>query len=210
MKGGRIVVMAGAVAMLATLAMAGASRAEDLKVGTTLENLMAAYNGECNAGARYAKFAEQAEKEGYRKVAQLYRATSASEKIHAAVHADVIKKMGGTAKATLDSVRVGTTKENLDASLKGETFEQTTMYPRYLEKARKEGNKDAMRALNYAKATEEEHAKFYQAALNNLETYKTAGQGWYVCQVCGFTVVKVNFAKCPVCFNPKDKYTLIS
>lgn len=210
MKFGRAFLVVAVVGLLATLAAPGAVRAQDLKVGTTLENLMAAYNGESNASAHYAIFAKQAETEGYLKAAQLFRAASAAEKIHAAAHAEAIKKAGGTAKATIDSVKAGTTKENLEAALKGETYEKTVMYPKFLEKARKDGNKDAIQSMTYAKAAEEEHAKFYRAALDNLDAYKTAGQGWFVCRVCGFTVTKVDFSKCPVCFHPKDQYKLIS
>jgi rubrerythrin len=210
MKRGRALLVMGLVGVLATMTVGGRARAEEMKVGTTLENLMVAYNGESNASARYAEFAKKAEADGYLKVAQLFRATSASEKIHAGAHAAVIKKMGGTPQATIDSVKVGTTRENLEASLQGEIYEKTTMYPKFLEKARSDANKDAMRSINYAKASEEVHAKFYQAALDKLASYKEAGPGWFVCQVCGFTVTKVDFAKCPVCFNPKEKYKLIS
>jgi rubrerythrin len=205
----RALMLAGACGVLTAMAGPARARAEDLKVGTTLENLLVAYNGESNADVRYAEFAKKAEAEGYLKVAQLFRATSVAEKIHAARHAEVIKKMGGIPKATIDSVRTGTTKENLQASLKGETYEMIVMYPKFLERARKESNKDAIRSMNYAKTTEEAHAELYQAALDGLESYKAAGQGWFVCQVCGFTVAKIDFAKCPICFNPKDQYKLI-
>jgi rubrerythrin len=210
MKCGRFWLVVGAVAALAVVSMGGTARAEEMKVGTTLENLMTAYNGESNASARYAEFAKKAEADGYLKVAQLFRAASASEKIHAATHGTVIEKLGGTPKATIDSIKVGTTRENLEAALQGETYEKTTMYPMFLQKARSERNRDAMRSINYAKAAEEEHAKFYQAALDNLDSYKEAGPGWSVCQVCGFTVTKVDFAKCPICLNPKEKYKLIA
>jgi rubrerythrin len=209
MKRGEALLVMGTVGLLAAMFLGGRARAEEMKVGTTLENLMVAYTGESNASVRHTRFATRAEADGYLKVAQLFRATSAAEKVHAEAHAAVIKKMGGTAQATIDSVKVGTTRENLEASLKGETYEKTTMYPKFLEKARSDANKDAMRSINYAKATEEEHAKFYQAALDKLASYKEAGPGWYVCQVCGFTVTKVDFAKCPICFNPKEKYKLI-
>jgi rubrerythrin len=210
MRLGRAFVVACAVGLLVSMATTGAVRAEELKIGTTLENLMAAYNGESNASARYFVFAAKAEAEGYHKVAQLFRAASASEKIHAAGHAEAIKKAGGVARAGIDSVKAGTTRENLEAALKGETWEKTTMYPKLIEKARRDGNKDAIQSMTYAKAAEDEHAKFYKAALDNLEAYKTAGQGWYVCQVCGYTVTKIDFSKCPICFNPKEKYQLIS
>ena len=42
----------GLVGALGNVSVPGQARAEDLKVGTTLENMMAAYQGETNARAR--------------------------------------------------------------------------------------------------------------------------------------------------------------
>ena len=67
---------------------------------TTLDNLQAGFNGESNAHSRYLAFAEKADQEGYGEVASLFRAAAKAEEVHAANHAAVIKKMGGTAQAT--------------------------------------------------------------------------------------------------------------
>ncbi len=63
---------------------------------STLDNIQTAFNGESNARARYLAFAERADQEGYGEVASLFRAAAKAEEIHAASHAVVIKKMGGT------------------------------------------------------------------------------------------------------------------
>ena len=33
---------------------------------------------------------------------------------------------------------------------------------------------------------------------------------YYVCTICGYTTVQMNFEKCPSCFNPKDKYVTVN
>jgi rubrerythrin len=180
------------------------------KAGTTLENLQAAFNGESNAHARYLAFAQQADQEGYGKAASLFRAAAKAEEIHARNHAEVIRKMGGAAQTQIESPRVNSTKENLEAAIKGETYERDVMYPAFLKVARADRNKDAIQTFNYAKTAEAEHAKLYAEALANLPQMKGAGQEYYVCTVCGYTTAKMDFSKCPSCFSPKHKYEKVS
>ncbi len=177
---------------------------------TTLDNLQTAYNGESNAHARYLAFAAKADGEGYAQVAALFRAAARAEEIHAANHAVVIKKLGGTPTAKLDKPLVKSTKENLAAAVKGETYERDTMYPEFLKEARASRNTDAIQTFNYAKTAEAEHAKLYGEALNNLDKMRAKGVVYYVCTVCGNTTAKLDFAKCPSCFNSKDKYVAVS
>jgi rubrerythrin len=173
--------------------------------GKTLGNLMAAFNGESNAHARYLAFAEKADEEGYGEVASLFRAAARAEEIHANNHAEVIRKMGGVPKADVQQPDIKTTAENLQAAIEGESYERDTMYPEFISQARSERNRDALRSFNYALSAETEHAKLYTAALNNLDTLKgSQAQTYYVCTVCGYTTAKLDFTKCPSCFNPVD------
>jgi rubrerythrin len=138
----------------------------------TLDNLKAAYNGESNARARYLAFAEEADQEQFGEVASLFRAAAKAEETHANNHAAVIKKMGGTLLAKIENPVVQSTKENLEAAIKGESYERDTMYPEFLKQARADGNKDAIGTFNFAKTAESEHAKLYTAALNDLSNLK--------------------------------------
>ena len=177
----------------------------------TLDNLQAGFNGESNAHARYLAFAEKAAEEGYGEVASLFRAAAKAEEVHAANHAAVIKKMGGTPLAKIETPVVKSTKENLEAAIKGESYERDTMYPDFLKQARAEGNRDAVQTFNYAKTAEAEHAKLYSEALNNLPKLKGSKEkDYYVCIVCGYTTPQLDFSKCPSCFSHKDKYEKVS
>jgi rubrerythrin len=182
MKNLILAALIGALVAAATLVgSAGAS------AGSTLENLQAAYNGESNASARYKAFAAKADAEGYQGVARLFRAASRSEAIHAGNHAAVIRSLGGTPVADLAAPAVKSTRENLRAAIGGESHERDTMYPEFIERARKDGKADAVRTLTQARVAEIEHAKLYQAALDGLEGQKVASAPIYVCPVCGFT-----------------------
>ncbi len=150
----------------------------------SLENLMAAFAGESQAFQKYSAFAVQADKEGYKQVAKLFRAAAAAEKVHAANHLRAAEK-------------ILSTKENLQEAISGETYEFETMYPPMIEDAKAEGNKAAERSFTFANTVEQTHAKLYKAALDNLEDKTEADI--YVCPICGETVIGSAPEKCPVC-----------
>lgn len=199
-----------ALFLLACPLMLPASGADTaaLKVGTTVENLNAAYNGESNANAKYLAFAAKADEEGYAGVASLFRAAAAAEKIHAQKHAKVIRAMGGTPECKIELPAIETTADNLKGAIAGESYERDTMYPGFLEKAKAEGAKPAVRSFNFALEAEAEHAKLYQEALNNLESWKTKKQ-FFVCSTCGYTTVALSFQECPTCSAGPEKFLKI-
>lgn len=193
-----------------TMTFSALSYAAEAKAGKTLENIQAAFNGESNAHAKYLAYAQKAGEEGYQKVAALFRAAAYAEEVHLNNHAKVIQSMGATPKADIKLPDIKSTKENLADAIKGETYEQTVMYPDFIKQAKIENNSAAIETFNYAKAAEAEHAKLYQKALSNLESWKVADAGFAVCPTCGFTVEgKPAFANCPVCGELAETYKLI-
>lgn len=194
-----------AALLLAVPLLAQKKEAPKADAKPTLENLQAAYDGESNASAKYLEYAKKADEEGYKKVGAMFRGAAESEKIHAANHAKVIKKLGATPKAEIKKVDVKSTKENLEEAIKGESYERDTMYPDYMAKAKEEGQKDALRSFTQARNVEANHAKMYQKALDNLDQWKVATD-FFVCRVCGNLVEVIDFEKCPVCREPKSEY----
>jgi len=178
---------------------------------TTLQNMQAAFNGESNAHARYLAFAKQADSEGYGQVASLFRAAARAEEIHATNHAVVIKELGVAPEANVVTPEVKSTRQNLEAAIKGETYERDTMYPDFLKQARADRNKSAVKSLNLAKTAEAEHAKLYAAALADLDNLKgSKSVAFSVCPTCGFTTRDPSFSKCPSCFTPKEKFEKVA
>jgi len=153
-------------------------------MGKTEQNLLEAFAGESQANRRYLAFAKQAEKEGYKQVAKLFRATAEAETVHAHSH---LRTLGGV-KGTAD---------NLQEAISGETHEFKTMYPAMIETAKAEGQKAAERSFTFANKVEKVHAELYQKALDNLESLEETD--YYVCSVCGYTCEKEPPEKCPVC-----------
>lgn len=174
----------------------------------TIKDLNAAYQGEANAHERYSLFAKKANEEGFPQVARLFRATSKSEQVHRDTHKEAIEKLGGkVAELTPEKVNAGTTRENLEAALKGETYERDTMYPEFLKKAREAKAEPAVRSFIFAKAAETEHVKLYKDALDNLGNNTKVD--YFVCTVCGNTDTELPAKKCPVCRSPVEKFVKI-
>lgn len=174
----------------------------------TLKNLQAAFNGESNASVRYTAFAAKAEGDGFHQAASLFRAAARAEQIHAANHAAVIKKMGAAPEAQIEKPLVQSTAENLKEAIAGETYERDVMYPDFIKQAEAEGNSAAVRTFHAALLAEAEHARMYTAALAGLDRMK-AKTAYYVCALCGYTVEKLTFDRCPVCKHPKEKFELV-
>ncbi|MFQ5964290.1 MAG: rubrerythrin family protein, partial [Candidatus Scalinduaceae bacterium] len=137
---------------------------------STMENLQNAFAGESQANRKYLAFAKKAEEEGFKQVAKLFRAAAEAETVHAHKH---LKTMSG----------IHSTKENLQEAIEGEMHEFTKMYPGMIEKAKKEGNKQALQSFDFANKVESIHASLYQKALDNLGNNEPVD--YYVCQVCG-------------------------
>lgn len=190
----------------ATLALAVSAMAVPQK---TIDNLTAAYRGETNANHRYTLFAEKADAEGYPQVALLFRAAAQAEAIHRELHKNAVIALGGNVVSfPLDDVTVGTTAQNLEAAIKGESYERDSMYPQFLTQARQDNATHAIRSLTFAGTAEAEHAKLYQVALNELG--HNAKTDYYVCSVCGYTTTSLPAKNCPSCHNGSEKFTKFS
>ena len=160
-------------------------------MGKTEKNLGDAFAGESQANRKYLAFAKQADQEGHKQVAKLFRAAAEAETVHAHAH---LRTLGG----------IGKTVENLKTAIAGETHEFKKMYPEFIAEAQKEGNKAAERSFSFANEVEKIHAGLYQKALDNLG--KNADVDYYVCSVCGMTVEKEAPEKCPVCGAAKKAF----
>ena len=156
---------------------------------TTVQNLLAAFEGESNAHAKYTAFAAKAADDGLHGAASLFRAAARAEQIHAANHARVIKQLGGEARCQIHAVEVKTTLENLKAALGGEQYEIDTMYPGFLAEAAARDCTAAVRTFTGALEAEKTHARLYGEAIALLvggkkDSWIAAARDFYVCPVC--------------------------
>lgn len=153
---------------------------------STTENLMDAFAGESQANQKYRAFAKKAEKEGFVNIARLFRTTAEAERIHAEGHLKALDQ-------------VGSTVDNLQEAINGETHEFQDMYPPMVAQAEDEGHK-AKVMFKFAVKAEAVHAALYARA---LEAVKNGADlevtGFYLCPVCGHIELGAPPERCPIC-----------
>ena len=160
----------------------------------TSDNLQAAFAGESQANRKYLAFAAKAEAEKRPQIAKLFRAVAAAETVHAHAHLRVMKG-------------VEDTKANLQAAIAGENYEFEEMYPKYIEEAQAEGNRDAVTSFRNAMAVEKTHYDLYRKALEALDGGDDLKSAFInVCGDCGHTVWGKAPDECPVCGASRSKF----
>ena len=181
----------------------------------TIKNLLAAFEGESNANAKYLEFAKRTDAEGLRGAASLFRAAGRAEAIHAANHARIIKQLGGEAKCETHPAEVRSTLENLKTALGGEQYEIDVMYPKFLAEAKSRENQAAIRTFTFAMEAEKTHARLYGDAIALLETgdlnsWIRTTREFYVCPVCGYTSeTEEEHERCPECNCPWERFEIV-
>ncbi|HVV85220.1 MAG TPA: rubrerythrin family protein [Kofleriaceae bacterium] len=136
----------------------------ELKGTKTHSNLKDAFAGESQANRRYLYFAKVADVEGQPDVAGLFRDTAEGETGHAHGHLDYLKRVGDPATGE----PIGSTELNLKASIAGETYEYTQMYPSFARTAREEGFEEIAEWFETLARAERSHAGRFQKGLDGL------------------------------------------
>ncbi len=162
---------------------------------TTIDNLKEAFAGESQANQKYRAFARKAEQDGFPNIARLFRTTAEAERIHAEGHLKALEA-------------IGSTSENLQAAIDGETYEYKEMYPPMLAQAEADAHK-AKRMFGYALDAEAVHAKLYAMALEAVKTGKDLDAEFYLCPVCGNIEIGKPTESCKICGAKAEKFVLL-
>jgi len=122
----------------------------------TLDNLRTAMRGEAFAYAKYTLYRDKAQETGQPRLAKLFHRTAAVERTeHFAEEAN----LAGTVRDT------GT---NLCATIKGEAYEATQMYPDYARRASAAGDTEVAKVLSDTAKDELKHAQAFSREVSKL------------------------------------------
>ena len=154
-------------------------------MSATEKNLKEAFAGESQANRKYLAFAKQADKEGFKQVAKLFRAAAEAETVHAHAHLAALKGIGlhrrepegGRGRRDL-RVQEHVPQDDRGGRLRGEQGRRALLPVR---QRRGEGPRRACIPKALADP----------AGLKATE--------YYVCPVCGYTVEDHAPDKCPIC-----------
>lgn len=164
------------------------------KSSKTQENLMTAFLRESGAFNEYTFYAQQAKKEGYEEIYNVFTQFAMNEQAHAKIW---FKLFHG----------ISNTQENLKDSADLENFERTVLYNDFAKVAREEGHEDIATLFEEVAQIEKQHEERYLCLLEQLKTNKFFVQpkaGEWQCLNCG----KISKGteppeQCPVCSHPK-------
>ena len=159
----------------------------------TIKNLTKAFIGESQARNRYTIYAKIAKKEGFEKISEIFLQTADHEREHAKWLFRLINEL----KKSEDAIKVeaeapttlGKTMDNLKASIAGENYEHTKMYPSFADVAEKEGHKKIAGRLRSITVAEKHHEERYKKLLAQLEgktIFKKDKKVKWICRKCGF------------------------
>ena len=135
-----------------------------LKGSKTEQCLKEAFAGESQANRRYLYFANKADVEGQNDVAALFRSTAEGETGHAHGHLEFLEAAGDPATG----LPIGSTRQNLESAVAGETHEYTDMYPGMAKTARDEGFDEIADWFETLAKAEKSHAGKFQKTLDTL------------------------------------------
>lgn len=181
-------------------------------VGTkTQNNLAVSYAAESMAYTRYTYFSQQAEKEMYYQVANIFAETAANELHHAKIYLRFMSECNGqTAPMTVDAGVIGTTAQNLAVAASEEQTEGVDLYTKFAAEAEEEGFTEIAGRFR-AIATVEKH---HEERFNKLRERIENGTMWkrdepikWQCLVCGYIYEGVEPpVKCPACAHPYQHF----
>jgi len=176
----------------------------------TLVNLLKAFAGESQARNKYEYFAKTAQKEGYRDIAEHFQRAANNEKVHAKLELALNNKMLNNSDEAW-----GSTAENLQMAIDGESYENLTMYPDFAAIAKEEGHKEAARLFTNIGKVEVEHEKMFKILLERLEAgaefvSENEEEAW-ICEICGHVHYGKKAPKnCPVCKHDEKYFSRLN
>ena len=164
---------------------------------TTEDNAKAAFAGESQARNKYDYFAKVANKEGYNYIAKIFEETALNEKQHAKDELKLLKGISNTA-------------DNLQASIDGENYEHTEMYPNFAKDAEDEGNMEAAKLFKEIAESEKHHEARFKKLLEMVKAgtvFKRDKPIKWRCSKCGYVHEGTEPPKeCPNCKHPYNYY----
>ena len=185
------------------------------KYPETIATLQTAYRNEIQAHLNYLAYARKANSENYPNMAYLFCGFAASEWIHARDFRQILSELDGQVKETpKPDVKVFNTKANLKNALDFELKDIDQRYPQLIEKIKPEKHEAAIRDITYAWESEKQHRDLIQKMQSGTGIFfgllakkiEETSVRYFVCQICGSTVVELPKDSCPICKGSVSGY----
>lgn len=173
----------------------------ELKDSQTWKNFEIALELEAKAYCEYTFFGQQAAKDGYTQISEIFNETASNELHHCKL---LFKKLHGDA--------VPHTLENLEAARKSEENEGVNEYEEMSKTAYEEGFDEIGEWFSMLAKIEMSHEQRFQTLIDRVEkdeVFKRDEAKVWVCTVCGHIHIGTEPPKeCPVCKHPQGHFEL--
>ncbi len=175
----------------------------------TFKNLAKSYAGECQAHIRYKFIEYGARMQGYKEMAKLIDGLVYNEFNHARMFYTFIQE---ASKDTIENIDISSgypfkekwdLLENLRLASEDEEFEETKIYPEYMQTAREEGFEEIAKLYEDIIQVESCHKKLLKelyTQMKNGTMYKKSHKVKWKCADCGYEAEgKEAWEVCPLC-----------
>jgi len=172
------------------------------KYSETIAALQVAYDNEMQAHLNYLAYAQKAKSENYPNMAYLFSSFAASEWIHARNFKKALLDLGVQVKEIPKlEVKVSSTKRNLRSGIDFEIADIDERYPQFLEKINPEKqHRDLLQKMQSGTGI------FFGVLAKKIEETSVE---YFVCQVCGSTVIELPQEGCSICKVPLSQYKVV-
>lgn len=183
---------------------------KSIKGTQTEKNLVVSYLAESSAYTRYMFYAQQANKENYFPIGQIFRMTADNELRHSKVYFKMLEGGSITVPVAADAGVIGTTAQNLLTAANEEKVEGVDLYTGFAKTAEEEGFADIaehFRAIATIEARHHERFMHYLKQVNDGTVWKRDTPIRWQCLVCGYVYEGTEPPKiCPACDHPYQHY----
>ncbi|MDE6383648.1 MAG: rubrerythrin family protein [Paramuribaculum sp.] len=183
---------------------------KSIKGTQTEKNLVIAYLAESSAYTRYTFYAQQATKESYYPIAEIFNETAANELHHGKVFFKFLEGGSVEVPVTADAGVIGDTASNLATAIEEETNEGVKLYTEAADTADAEGFPEIAAHFRAIATVEDHHRRRFERYLKQVQdgtVWKRDHAIRWKCLVCGYihegTTPPVS---CPGCDHPYQHY----
>ncbi len=187
-----------------------ATKKNSIRGTKTEANLLISYLAESSAYTRYTFYAQQADKEEYFPIGQIFRDTADNELRHAKIYFKYLEGGSLEVPMTADAGVIGKTVDNLKTAADEEKSEGVDMYIEFAKVAEKEGFTEIAEHFRAIAEIEERHHDRFMYFLQQVKdgtVWKREKPIKWQCLVCGYVYEGTTPPEvCPACDHPYQHY----
>lgn len=176
----------------------------------TEKNLVIAYLAESAAYTRYTFYAQQADKENYFPVGQIFRETADNELHHGKIFFKYLEGGSVEVPMTADAGVIGDTASNLACAAQEELTEGVDLYQKSADVAEQEGFPEIASHFRAIAEIEKRHRARFERYLQQVKdgtVWKRDTPIQWKCLVCGYVYEGTTPPQtCPACNHPYQHY----